>query len=383
MIPTPHSDQKAALLAIRKLASELGRDSNIGRPVKYDAPTMDDSTQSRVIDVSDFVDRIRDHSEPPRRMIEQLKMLLDQLCLIVWSCLGGRRTGKLENKDARDAVVRAHALTLDYIDNRLKTSLQKTVEFVDCIGRNFETVQRRDALVVQSAPSTAQHCYLISLHKIGKRISKRDIVACGPRDILASVKLFKDIDEIYRYTEGNQEFDQTRVILDGSSEAQYLLYETIVYSFISEDSSEDESEFCEISASRARDLFYGRKCSKRTAFTFPNFVSEQCGNVVKLWTNSNSALSFRTDDIELGIWERLLMEKMETRAPLPNEGEIELSEGDELISSSRAAALFSGRKRGQAAVALKGKLLATKSPFSAIRTYRAASPSNWTDPPDD
>src|ERR1700730_8810745 len=98
MIPNALSNQKVALLAIRKLANELGGDSHVRRPAKCHVFAIDDDNQSRLIDLSACVDSIRDRNESTRNMIEQLKAILAQLGLIIWSCIGKRRTGQRDDQ---------------------------------------------------------------------------------------------------------------------------------------------------------------------------------------------------------------------------------------------------------------------------------------------
>jgi hypothetical protein len=241
----------------------------------------------------------------------------------------------------------------------LQAPLQKTAAFAACLDQNFGHVERRDALVFPlldsvEAPNNALRGCIVSLHKIEPRHAAdfKCSLAC-PIDIgktaAAAILLFPDADAVYRYTEGKRAAVTVKCgeTVHVTTKDKYVIFvQDIKEGNILDENDNQRSAFeeiVEIPAKRARDVFYGRARSTRQSL---ETLHEWQSSVVKEWGEED--VRWTRDTLETWGGETCVWSREDLRGRRMME-QSDDQENGELISSARAAAIFSGRARPNAA----------------------------------
>jgi hypothetical protein len=229
-------------------------------------------------------------------------------------------------------------------ESALDESLQRTANFSSCIGKKFEKVQRRDALIIAGSLIDAKAC-IVSMNYVENALTlkARDVLCdVDATDKLSSILVFEDIEhlDIYASILAKPNFDQNenwRLVDDNtaaeSKRAKFIVFVDQVSPAETKIAKDDESSDTEkISSSRARDLFYGKVKSRAMKFSHLQAYYNDVGNPLRLWDSEDLILSpekFQT-------WKEEYVQLSDDMSDaLGNE---------ELISSQRAVVMFFGRK---------------------------------------
>lgn len=330
----------AALMAIRKLATDLRSLNHLGRSLSENnsSATTWDFDCLRLIDVSSLVDAISgdfNSSDWVTRLCE-MQTSLERLELGQESL----ERSMLFYERAKSIFEMHHHSAWE---KELRISLQKTANFSSCLGRKVEQVKRQDALIWYDAPIASKFT-LVSIHYIasGITLEPRDIL-CNENDKLSSVLVFNDPEDIDSCTWGNvagvnlrngywsianSRADQNLAIKN--TDAKFIVFVREVRA--SETTSCDEmDDFEEIPSTRARDLFYGKV---KNRVVVPMGVHGRVVDLGSLNTSSGEDLIAGREAFE--AWGRRCVELRESTS--------DAFECGDMISPQRAAALFSGRK---------------------------------------
>jgi hypothetical protein len=254
----------------------------------------------------------------------------------------GRKTAVAEEQIERDL------LDVALVKDSLQASLHRAAIFAARLSQKCPNMERRDALVLPSAGVAPLYACIVSLSKIEK--SADDLVSFlwdgGPSNVL----LFPNLDAVYSYT-GEQPLTIQSQHIKPLQAVDYETYQYVVFmqnvrlsSRIEEKQDrerEDEDDIGEIDSSRARDLFYGRR---RSAQLCLREVLDECINRVVVRSEDKDQFNSHSfDDCTLAI--EALQNLFVTQREMDDA--FDGHSNQEVIPSSRAAAVFGGRHAPQ------------------------------------
>jgi hypothetical protein len=223
-------------------------------------------------------------------------------------------------------------------ESAVSTSLHQVAKFSACLTRDFESVQRHDALVV----GTDRSC-VVSLNRVGTRVPDRaDAILSsdlhGGND--SCVYVFKNVNEVCLFTETDRHIDLNTAayfncVSYWSSESVSFDAEWVV--FVHELSAEMtiNEEVAEISATKARDLFYGSKLDLLGGAR-QIYDGEPSKGLRRLTEWNGKHVAFTRE--ELNAWTEGYAVSLERQDERDN------AYDGPLVSDKRAAQIFWGRK---------------------------------------
>ncbi len=338
-----------ALLAIKQIAADLRSGSYTAVSSTDDMRPHSLASNYKLIDVSPLVEAMRiAHRRDHTGALQAFYKLREFL----FSVIGDRWTPSIHSLleqvscELNGKYDRAEPGSCPYyrFDEDIKNSLRRTAEFTDRLSQNFETVKRQDVILVDGSHGTGKSC-LLSVNYLGHAMKNFRLNEqwLNTGDITGSVMVFRDFDDVCRFTDrSSAAVCDHGVVTPGSylgedsfaSDSEYVLYVSEIKPSNGDLVGDHESD--QISASKARDLFYGRPKSKLTGTFRHDAIA---------W-DSDPAPAPKTFE-GLSAWDgkHIALTRQQFDAWSRRQNESDIMDVGESVSASKASQLFTrGRK---------------------------------------